>query len=97
MKVCFSVYQQYLADCADDVIDIDEMAIALQTQYGEYTRKKRVSFRALVAKVYSTLSSEQDHKPVKLDLEPDEWLEKREREHVLKRMSTQGDAFYGEE
>lgn len=85
--------QQYLADCVDDVVDIDEMALALQTQYGEYSRKKRVSFRSLVAKVYSTLSSDQGHKLVKRDLEPEEWLEKRERDHILKRMSTQGDAL----
>ena len=76
---------QYLEDCSDDVIDIDDMAVTLQAQYPEYTRKKRLAFRALVAKVYSgTLLNEGSSQTTSV-LESEEWLERREREHVMKR------------
>ena len=61
------------------------MAVTLQAQYPEYTRKKQLAFRALVAKVYSgTFLSEGGSHTIGVS-EPEKWLEKREREHIMKR------------
>ena len=61
------------------------MAVTIQAQYPEYTRKKRLAFRALVAKVYTgTFLSEEGSRTIGA-LEPEEWLEKCEREHIMKR------------
>ncbi|XP_064403165.1 nuclear valosin-containing protein-like isoform X3 [Halichondria panicea] len=86
--------KQYLEECSDNVVDIDDMAVTLQAEYPEYTRKKRLPFRAVVAKAYSTIPAN-DGCAVTDEQGPDEWLERREREHMLRRLN--GATFDGEE
>lgn len=71
------------------MVDIDDMAITLQAEYPEYARKKRLPFRALVAKMYSSIALciGDQLLNTKQQPEPDEWLEKREKEHIMKKMN----------
>lgn len=79
--MCFVV--QYLSECGGNVVDVDDMAISLQADYPEYGRRKRVPFRALVDKVYSSFSPD-----AAIEGPGDEeWLKRRERVHLLKRTS----------
>ena len=54
-RVNFSVWScawQYLALNGDGVVDVEQMALDLQAQYSEYSRKKRGAFQQLVSSVY---------------------------------------------
>jgi len=41
---------QYLGDLDGCAVDVGEMALALQEEYSDYARKKKVAFKNLVAK-----------------------------------------------
>ncbi len=75
---CLSLSLQNVASCTDSVIDVDDLVLTLQEDFPEYGRRKRRTFRALVARVCSSLS------PIRGECGSEEWLERREKEHVLR-------------
>lgn len=52
---CVTRLLQYVAECPEvgvsgkKVVDVSDMALALQRQYSDYARRKRVAFKSLVS------------------------------------------------
>ena len=66
------------------------MAQTLQLQYTDYARKKKVPFRNLVASVYKSIHGQMvGSAKDKSGLPEEDWLRKREQQHMTKRMVSQ--------
>ena len=49
---------QYLSVTGSSVVDIEKMALDLQAQHSEYSRKKKAVFQRLVGEVYDNYKTE---------------------------------------
>jgi len=72
---------QYLGDLDGCAVDVGEMALALQEEYSDYARKKKVAFKNLVAKVYKSMQD---------SATAESRLERLEREHFRRRIAQEG-------
>lgn len=74
----------------DNVVDIEKMAVDLQTQHREYSRKKRAVFQQLVGEVYDNYKTELGMTDQKQAVsggerggqDEERWLIQREQEHL---------------
>lgn len=63
-----------------EAIELDDMVAGLKSTYREYSRKGH-AFKVLVGKFYQSLALQASN-----ELEEEEWLEQRERDHFERRL-----------